>query len=94
MNSNEFQRKIEKESIQRPLPVSKNKNDLKLCAVIHFFLQVLDVMTNGDIPEGPPLEVKVEAISSTQLKVSWLPPEKHLWNGEILGYHIGYKEKK
>ncbi|CAH0767134.1 unnamed protein product [Bemisia tabaci] len=55
---------------------------------------VLDVMTNGDIPEGPPLEVKVEAISSTQLKVSWLPPEKHLWNGEILGYHIGYKEKK
>ncbi|XP_068082192.1 cell adhesion molecule Dscam2 [Anabrus simplex] len=53
---------------------------------------VLDVITDGETPGGPPLNVQVDATSSTELHVTWEPPEHELWNGEILGYHIGYKE--
>ncbi|GLG93649.1 Down syndrome cell adhesion molecule-like protein Dscam2 [Gryllus bimaculatus] len=53
---------------------------------------VLDVITDGETPGGPPQNVQVEATSSTELHVTWDPPEHYLWNGEILGYHVGYKE--
>lgn len=36
--------------------------------------------------------VTVEAISPEQLLVTWRPPERDLWNGEILGYKIGYQK--
>jgi hypothetical protein len=36
--------------------------------------------------------VNVDAISSTQLLVTWRSPERDLWNGEILGYAIGYRK--
>jgi len=49
-------------------------------------------MTSGEIPAGPPLQVAVEAVSSTQLRVTWQPPDKELWNGDILGYNIGFKK--
>lgn len=25
------------------------------------------------------------------LKISWKPPDREEWNGEILGYYVGYK---
>ncbi|XP_015600048.1 Down syndrome cell adhesion molecule-like protein Dscam2 isoform X2 [Cephus cinctus] len=55
---------------------------------------VLDVITEGEKPGGPPRNLKVEPISSTEFKVNWDPPDHDLWNGEILGYHVGYKEHK
>jgi Down syndrome cell adhesion molecule len=36
--------------------------------------------------------VSVDAISSTQLLVTWRSPERELWNGEILGYAIGFRK--
>ncbi|XP_043281864.1 Down syndrome cell adhesion molecule-like protein Dscam2 isoform X2 [Venturia canescens] len=53
---------------------------------------ILDVTTDGEKPGGPPRNVKVDSVSSTELKVIWDPPDHDLWNGEILGYHVGYKE--
>lgn len=29
--------------------------------------------------------------SSTSLRVTWEPPARDLWNGNILGYYVGYK---
>ncbi|XP_046745786.1 Down syndrome cell adhesion molecule-like protein Dscam2 isoform X2 [Diprion similis] len=55
---------------------------------------VLEVTTEGEIPGGPPRNLKVDAISSTELRVIWDPPDHDLWNGEILGYHVGYKEHR
>lgn len=36
--------------------------------------------------------VTVEALSPEQLLVTWRPPERDMWNGEILGYKIGYQK--
>ncbi|XP_058789231.1 cell adhesion molecule Dscam2-like isoform X3 [Phymastichus coffea] len=55
---------------------------------------ILDAMTDGETPGGPPKNLKVEPVSSTELKVTWDPPDDDLWNGEILGYHVGYKEQR
>jgi len=29
-------------------------------------------------------------MSSQQLKITWQPPDRSLWNGELLGYTISY----
>lgn len=42
-------------------------------------------------PTGPALGVKCDAEDQTTLKVTWKPPERDEWNGEILGYYVGYK---
>ncbi|XP_044591619.1 Down syndrome cell adhesion molecule-like protein Dscam2 isoform X3 [Cotesia glomerata] len=55
---------------------------------------ILEVTTDGEKPGGPPRNLKVEPISSTDFKVSWDPPDQDLWNGEILGYHVGFKEHR
>lgn len=52
--------------------------------------EALHVQTDPEIPSGPPLKVNVEAISSTQLLIKWRPPERDMWNGELLGYAIGF----
>ncbi|XP_065347787.1 cell adhesion molecule Dscam2-like isoform X4 [Cloeon dipterum] len=53
---------------------------------------ILHGMTSGEKPAGPPLQVSVEPVSSTQLRVTWQPPNKELWNGDILGYNIGFRK--
>ncbi|XP_068085343.1 cell adhesion molecule Dscam1 [Anabrus simplex] len=49
------------------------------------------IITAEEAPSGPPTNVKVEAEDQHTLKISWKPPEKDHWNGEILGYYVGYK---
>ncbi|XP_069693704.1 cell adhesion molecule Dscam1-like [Periplaneta americana] len=49
------------------------------------------VSTMEEVPGGPPTDVRVKARSSEMLVVTWKPPEKHLLNGEIIGYYIGYR---
>ncbi|XP_046989035.1 Down syndrome cell adhesion molecule-like protein 1 homolog [Schistocerca americana] len=53
---------------------------------------VLSVTTEEEPPESPPRDVKVRTKSSESLLVTWKPPEQKFQNGEILGYHIGYRE--
>ena len=47
-------------------------------------------------PEGPPLNVKVTAESSSSLFVTWEPPEKDKRNGKIVSYTVcvSHEEKK
>lgn len=33
----------------------------------------------------------MEAVDQNTLKVTWKPPPKEHWNGEILGYYVGVK---
>lgn len=51
---------------------------------------ILHVQTDAEVPSGPPLSVSVEPLDAQQLLVTWRPPERDLWNGELLGYTIGY----
>ncbi|XP_026302207.1 Down syndrome cell adhesion molecule-like protein Dscam2 isoform X8 [Apis mellifera] len=55
---------------------------------------ILETTTEGEKPGGPPRNLKVDPVSSTEFNVTWDPPDHDLWNGEILGYHIGYKEHR
>lgn len=43
-------------------------------------------------PTGPPTEVFSEPKSSTEIQVSWKPPQREMWNGNLLGYYVGYQE--
>lgn len=54
--------------------------------------EVVQITTVEESPEGPPLDVNVEALSSTRLKVRWAPPERTLWHGQVLGYYLGFRE--
>ncbi|XP_069681625.1 cell adhesion molecule Dscam1 isoform X3 [Periplaneta americana] len=54
--------------------------------------EVIQVTTQEEVPSGAPLDVRAEARSSTELFVSWEPPERELWNGNLLGYYVGYQE--
>ncbi|VVC39650.1 Hypothetical protein CINCED_3A005038 [Cinara cedri] len=52
----------------------------------------LTAITNPERPSGKPTRIEVRSISSTQLLVTWAPPEKDQRNGIILGYNIGYED--
>lgn len=58
------------------------------------FFQILETTTEGEKPGGPPRNLKAEPVSSTEFNVIWDPPDHDLWNGEILGYRVGYKEQR
>ncbi|KAK1131200.1 hypothetical protein K0M31_017488 [Melipona bicolor] len=51
---------------------------------------ILHAQTDGEIPGGPPRHVIVEPLGPQQVKVTWQPPDRSLWNGELLGYTISY----
>ncbi|XP_046679214.1 Down syndrome cell adhesion molecule-like protein Dscam2 isoform X7 [Homalodisca vitripennis] len=54
--------------------------------------QDLQFKTEPQRPAGPPLNVAVRAVSSTQLLVTWAPPLPELRHGDIQGYYVGYRE--
>ncbi|GBL94720.1 Down syndrome cell adhesion molecule-like protein Dscam2 [Araneus ventricosus] len=48
--------------------------------------------TEEEVPDGPPTAVRAEAIGPDALRISWELPEKHLRNGNIKGFYVGYKD--
>ncbi|KAF7692719.1 Down syndrome cell adhesion molecule [Silurus meridionalis] len=52
----------------------------------------LTITTDEAPPDGAPLDVQLEAISSQSIKVSWKAPHKHLQNGLIRSYQVCYRE--
>lgn len=48
-------------------------------------------MTEEESPGAPPINIKVRAISSRSIAVTWDPPKGEQQNGLIRGYYIGYK---
>lgn len=55
------------------------------------FSEIIQVTTLEEVPSGPPTNVKAETRSSTEIYISWDAPEKDLWNGNLLGYYVGYQ---
>lgn len=56
------------------------------------FSEMVQVTTLEEVPSGPPQNVHGEAKSSTEILIHWDAPEKDEWNGNLLGYYVGYKE--
>ncbi|KAG7198492.1 hypothetical protein KM043_005868 [Ampulex compressa] len=54
---------------------------------------ILHAQTDGEVPGGPPRHVSAEPLGPQQLKITWQPPDRSLWNGELLGYIIGYTNR-
>lgn len=55
------------------------------------FSEVLQMTTLEEVPSGPPRAVKGEARSSTEIFLTWEPPDRSEWNGQLLGYYVGYQ---
>lgn len=53
--------------------------------------QELVIRTEPQRPAGPPLNLSVRPLSSTELLVSWVAPLAELRHGDIQGYNVGYK---
>ncbi|XP_066154117.1 cell adhesion molecule Dscam1 isoform X2 [Euwallacea fornicatus] len=54
--------------------------------------QTVQVNTLEEVPSGAPVDIRAEAKTSTELVVTWEPPVRETWNGNLLGYHVGYQE--
>lgn len=52
---------------------------------------ILHVHTDSEVPGGAPVMVAVEPLGARQLLVTWRPPDRPLWNGELVGYTIGFR---
>lgn len=55
------------------------------------FSEIIQVTTLEEVPSGPPTNVKAEQRSSSEIYVSWDAPDRELWNGNLLGYYVGYQ---
>ncbi|GBM66129.1 Down syndrome cell adhesion molecule [Araneus ventricosus] len=53
--------------------------------------QPITFRTVEEAPEGAPLDLRVEPVSSKAIRVSWKPPQRHHWNGPLRGYYVGNK---
>ncbi|XP_060516116.1 cell adhesion molecule Dscam2 [Cylas formicarius] len=58
------------------------------------FTESIAVKTQEERPSEAPKDIRVEAISSTDLFIQWSPPPRHGWNGELLGYSISWREHR
>ncbi|XP_059489075.1 cell adhesion molecule Dscam2-like isoform X3 [Neocloeon triangulifer] len=50
------------------------------------------VRTDSEPPAAAPQNVVADSTSSTEVRVTWLPPPKALWHGDLLGFYVGYRE--
>lgn len=49
------------------------------------------IITAEEAPSGPPTSIRVETTNQHTLTVYWKAPLRSEWNGDILGYFVGYK---
>uniref|UniRef100_A0AAQ5YJ26 Down syndrome cell adhesion molecule like 1 n=1 Tax=Amphiprion ocellaris TaxID=80972 RepID=A0AAQ5YJ26_AMPOC len=52
----------------------------------------LTISTEEAQPDGPPMDVILQPVTSQSIRVTWKAPRKELQNGVIRGYQIGYRE--
>ncbi|XP_021928600.1 Down syndrome cell adhesion molecule-like protein Dscam2 isoform X2 [Zootermopsis nevadensis] len=52
--------------------------------------QAVSIMTEPEVPSGPPRNLAVIAVGPHALHATWNPPEPNDRNGQILGYYLGY----
>ena len=52
------------------------------------------IETQEEAPSGPPVDIRVSPVDQHTLAVNWKPPLTEHWNGDILGYYVGYKKTR
>lgn len=52
------------------------------------------VRTQEEAPSSAPINVHVQAISSSELVVTWKEPDRNSWNGDLIGYTVNCSEEK
>ncbi|GAB6026603.1 Down syndrome cell adhesion molecule-like protein 1, variant 2 [Chamberlinius hualienensis] len=50
------------------------------------------IRTTEEAPSAPPVDIEARAETSQSVRVTWKPPLKEHWNGDIIGYTVGYRE--
>ncbi|KAF6780423.1 hypothetical protein AHF37_00137 [Paragonimus kellicotti] len=50
----------------------------------------LNVSTPENVPDGYPLQVRLNGQSATAVEVTWSPPVQQQWNGGIVNYQVRY----
>jgi hypothetical protein len=50
----------------------------------------VSIMTEPEVPSGPPQNLAVIAVGPHALHATWNPPDPNDRNGQILGYYLGY----
>lgn len=53
--------------------------------------EIVTIITAEEAPSGKPLGIEIDPTTQTSLRVRWKPPAKNDWNGELLGFYVGYK---
>ncbi|GAB6033413.1 Down syndrome cell adhesion molecule-like protein 1 [Chamberlinius hualienensis] len=49
------------------------------------------IATAEEAPAGAPQDVEVKPIGSDSVLITWKPPHRDLLNGDVSGYHVGYR---
>ncbi|KAK9880038.1 hypothetical protein WA026_008552 [Henosepilachna vigintioctopunctata] len=52
---------------------------------------VVTIITAEEVPSGSPTNIKIDTSDQHSLIVYWKPPLRDEWNGDILGYYVGYR---
>lgn len=55
------------------------------------YSDIVQVTTLEEVPSGPPINVHGEARSSSDIYLTWEAPDRDKWNGNLLGYYVGYQ---
>ncbi|XP_014896118.1 Down syndrome cell adhesion molecule-like protein 1 homolog [Poecilia latipinna] len=53
---------------------------------------VLAFTTQEAAPEGPPLDMRLQAVSTQSIRVTWKPPQVELRNGVLRSYTVSYRD--
>lgn len=51
------------------------------------------ISTGEDEPAAAPSDVSVEARGPSTIKVSWKVPPSETWNGKLLGFYVGFRQR-
>ena len=60
--------------------------------ILHFSGLMNVLPFQEEAPSGPPVDIRVSPVDQHTLAVNWKPPLRENWNGDILGYYVGYKK--
>ncbi|KAF4524305.1 hypothetical protein B566_EDAN005361 [Ephemera danica] len=72
---------------------SATMTNLNPATSYHFRIIAENRLGLGEPGEIIQVTTQEEAQSSTELQISWEPPPREQWNGNILGYYVGFRER-
>ena len=51
-------------------------------------------VTHGEPPGSYPKDLRANAVSSTQIRLTWSVISKTTWHSSLIGYHLGFRDDK